>query len=532
MSAALVALVILPALAALFVAGRPAGAARAAARLGLAGAAGAFVLAVVVTVDVVTSGPVSATVTHGGVGLYADRVAVVLLLLVTGVSSVVQAFAGRYMHGDLRADRFFVATGLLTTATAAMVTAGTLVGLAVAWSAAGVALCVLLGLYRGLPAAGEGVRRTVRAFAVADGALWLAVVIALVTWGDLDMRTLGTGTVTDPADATVVAVVSCLLVVAALGRSAQLPLQGWLPATLAAPTPVSALLHAGVINGGGILLVRLSPLFGASVWATHLAFFIGAATAVYGTALMLTKPDIKGALAHSTMGQMGFMIMTCGLGAFAAAIFHLVAHGMYKAALFLGSGGAVNRKVGEAKAPPVTALTPRQAASRAVAALLIPAMALVGATVVLPAPATGLEATAPLLVFAWATAAWAAWGWLRRQAILAGGLTVVAGSALGAFGYVALVDGAISFLEPALTQAGDAGASMWLLAPVVGALATVTVLRLTSAGRLAELRKSFYVLALSAGYVKPGRRHGRSARNAWRPLVRPELHPSPQGVRS
>jgi len=345
MTALLVTIVALPFVGAL--AARSAGDVRGAARIGAAVAGASFALALALTVHVAVSGPVGVTVAGEPV-LYADRVGAVLLLLVSGVSAVVQGFAGRYLLGDLRAVRFFAATGLLTGATAAMVTAATLVGLALAWTAAGAALCLLLGLYRGLPAAGEGVRRTVRAFAIGDGALWLGVVIALLAWGNPDLRSLGTVAAADPGDEVALAVVSCLLVVAAVGRSAQLPLQRWLPATLAAPTPVSALLHAGVINGGGILLVRTSALFGASAWATHFAFAIGAATTVYGTALMLTKPDIKGALAHSTMGQMGFMVMTCGLGAFAAAAFHLVAHGMYKASLFLGSGGAVQRRRAEA----------------------------------------------------------------------------------------------------------------------------------------------------------------------------------------
>ena len=131
-----------------------------------------------------------------------------------------------------------------------------------------------------------------------------------------------------------------LVVVAALSRSAQFPFHRWLPATLAAPTPVSALLHAGVVNAGGILLIRLAPLSRREV-AQALTIAAGAATMVYGATIMLVKPDVKGALAHSTTAQMGFMILTCGLGLWAAAVIHLVAHGFYKSTLFLSSGSAV-----------------------------------------------------------------------------------------------------------------------------------------------------------------------------------------------
>ncbi len=494
-----------------------------AARLATASTGLAFGAALAVAIAIGLDGPVSAVVERSDgravVGLYADRVGVALLLLVCGVSAVTQAFARRYLHGDVRAARFFAATGLLTAATAAMVTAATLVGLAVAWTVAGIALCVLLGMYGDLPAAREGVRRTARAFAFGDAALWLAVAIAVAAWGNLDLRRLPEQAPSLTTDGTTLAVVACLLVVAALARSAQLPLQGWLPATLAAPTPVSALLHAGVVNAGGVLLVRLSPLFGASALATHLAFFAGAATAVYGTALMLAKPDIKGALAHSTMGQMGFMIMTCGLGAFAAAIFHLVAHGMYKATLFLGSGAAVHRHVRHAKAPPVAGAEDR-APGVAVAtfALGAPAAVLAAATALMHPETGGSGEGGLLLLFAWATLAWAGWGWLRCQRSMAGWVTVALAILIAAPAYVALLSAFTGFLAPALEGAGAETASPWLLLAVGGTLTLVTLIRLAGERtRLAELHKSLYVLALAGGHVVNARRsrRGRPRTGGW-----------------
>ncbi|MEO5832361.1 MAG: proton-conducting transporter membrane subunit [Nakamurella sp.] len=508
----LVAVVVLPALCAAVVATIGHRHAETGGRIAIGGTGVSFLLATALAGVVWLDGPVSAVVERSDgravVGLTADQVGVLLLLLITGVSVVTQAFARRYLRGDPRARRFFLATGLLTAASSAMVTSATLIGLAVMWTLAGVALCVLLGLYSPLPAARDGVRRTARAFLIGDTALWTAVILATVRWGTLDLRQLSAPTEAALTDPATLLVVSCLLVVAALARSAQLPLQRWLPATLAAPTPVSALLHAGVVNAGGVLLVRTSPIFGASPAATHLAFVAGAATAVYGTAVMLTKPDVKGALAHSTMGQMGFMIMTCGLGWYAAAVFHLVAHGMYKATLFLGSGSAVHEQVRDRTAPPVPDRGGRAIGLAAAIAAAAPAAALVGSAMVLHPAAGGSPDAQLLLTFAWASGAWATWGWLRRHPGPRGIGVAIGAALLLAPLYVGLVAGITSFLAPALTGAGHAAVSPWLLVVVLAAMLGLTVIRFGAAHpRLRELHRTVYVLALSAGRVG-----GRSAR--------------------
>jgi len=512
-SVLLVLAVLLPALGGLAV--RVGGAARidAAGRATALAAGAAAVAAGVLLVHVAVAAPVEAVLAgaDGGAlaGLHLDRVGAVLLLLVLAVGAVTQAHARRALRGDVRAAHVLAAAGLLTSATAAMVSAATLVGLATAWSIAGVALCLLLGTYRGLPAADAAVRRTARTFAAGDLALWLAVGVAVLAWGNLDLRTLGAAAPALAADGVVLTVVAVLLVVAALARSAQLPFGRWLPATLAAPTQVSALLHAGVVNAGGVLLVTLAPLFAASAAATHLAFAAGAATAVYGTVLMLARPDVKGALAHSTMGQMGFMVMTCGLGAFAAAIVHLVAHGMFKASLFLGAGGAVDRLRRHRAAPPAARRAPT--AGTAAAAVLVPGAALAGAAALVYPTGTGATAGAPLLLFAWATAAWAAWAWLAR-ARSPRALAALAGATVAAaFAYVALLAAATAFLRPALDGAGTAVAGPWLLAPLAAVLVLAALVRHASAAAgspLAGLHRTAYVLALTAGATGPRRLRG------------------------
>jgi len=127
----------------------------------------------------------------------------------------------------------------------------------------------------------------------------------------------------------------------AFAKSAQFPLHTWLPYTMEGPTPVSALMHAGIVNAGGIIINRFAPVFVHSGEILHLLFVVGLVTALIGSVLMLTQNDIKKSLGYSTMGQMGFMIMETGAGAFALAIFHLIAHGLFKGTMFLGAGNVI-----------------------------------------------------------------------------------------------------------------------------------------------------------------------------------------------
>ncbi|GLP74920.1 NADH dehydrogenase [Mycobacterium antarcticum] len=455
-----------------------------AAGLGLIGAA-------VLAVRAADGAVVSAV--FGGLAVSADQLAAVMLLLVFGVSVVVQSFAVRYLAGDPRAPWFVAGASLITAASAGLVTAATLIGLALAWTLAGAALCLLLGTYWHLPAGREGVKRTVTAFLIGDLALWTAVVLVTVRWGTVDLRAADPVTPTGP----VAPVVACLIVVAALSRSSQIPFHGWLPATLAAPTPVSALLHAGVVNAGGILLIRLSPLVTGNL-ARTLIIVAGAATMVYGAAVMLVKPDVKGALAHSTMAQMGFMILTCGLGLWAAAVFHLVAHGFYKATLFLSSGSAIAHHRRQAASPPAGPLRPRVRRLDAIVAAALPAAGLVAAALTLPAPIGDHTAGHALLLFAWVTGASMTWGWLQRRpgagGILAAGAVLVPVSFL----YVGLINAVGGFLVPALPAAVPATVTVWLIAAAaLGALGLLAVLR-WSPGRL---HRAVYARVLTAGHV-------------------------------
>ncbi|GAY15690.1 proton-conducting transporter membrane subunit [Mycobacterium sp. shizuoka-1] len=436
------------------------------------------------------------TAVAGALVVSVDRLAAVLLILVFGVSAVVQLFGVRYLTGDRRAPWFTAGAALLTAASAGLVTAATLLSLAVSWTIAGVALCLLLGMYWHLPAARDGVRRTATAFLIGDLALWAAVAMATATWGSIDLRAFGTAELQGP----LAPVIAALVVVAALSRSGQIPFHRWLPATLAAPTPVSAMLHAGVINAGGILLVRLAPLASGEL-ARGLTIAAGAATLTYGAVVMLVKPDVKGALAHSTTAQMGFMILTCGLGLWAATIFHLVAHGFYKATLFLSSGSAIAERRRAAARPPAAAMSRRRRVATAITAAVMPALALYAAVRTIPLPPGAHTAEHALLLFAWVTGTVATWGWLARRRSITAAAAAMAVLLPVAVAYLGLVTSVGHFLGPALPAAAPPTALAWLVvAGVAAVLAPLAVLR-----RLPDtaLHRAVYARALSAGYVTP-----------------------------
>jgi NADH:ubiquinone oxidoreductase subunit 5 (subunit L)/multisubunit Na+/H+ antiporter MnhA subunit len=463
-------------------------------RYGQAGAIAAglgfvSVLALAVSPD----GGRAASVAIVGAEFSVDRLAAVLLLLIFGVSAIVQAFAVRYLAGDPRQAWFVAGAGLLTAASAGLAMAATLITLAVCWTLAGVALCVLLGTYWHLPAARDGVRRTATAFLIGDLALWAAVLAATATWGNVDLRAGGT------VEGALAPVLGVLVVLAALSRSGQVPFHRWLPATLAAPTPVSALLHAGVVNAGGILIIRMAPL------ATHdlgraLTIGAGAATMAYGAAVMIVKPDVKGALAHSTTAQMGFMILTCGLGLWAAAVIHLVAHGFYKATLFLSSGSAVAaHRRGEA-VPRAVAPGRRQLLANLGAAVAIPAAALATALAVVPDGSGSHASEQALLVFAWVTGGAVTWGWLRRRPGVGPALWAASFVVPAATAYVAIITAVGTFLDPALPASPLHPAAVWgatvIALIMLGALAAIRL-----APGADRLRRALYTRALAAGHL-------------------------------
>ena len=332
-------------LAALFAFARPGlrpalvpGAAELAAILAMVGAAGSFAL-------LLTSGSITTRLVGAwGIGVSArvDAVSVTMLLLVSFIGWVVVRYSRTYLDGDARQGAF---TGWLTLAIGMvlfLVTAGNLGQLVIAWTMTSFCLHRLLIFYRERAAAQRAARKKALFSILGVLSPVSAALCLVIGYGTTDIATINASARTDelPLVASVAAV---FLAFAALLKSAQFPSHGWLTEVMEAPTPVSALLHAGVINAGGFLLIRFADvLIGAPGVLAALAI-IGGFTALFGAIVMLTQPAVKTSLAWSTVAQMGFMILQCGLALFPLALLHIVAHSLYKAHAFLGSGGAVEQ---------------------------------------------------------------------------------------------------------------------------------------------------------------------------------------------
>lgn len=462
------------------------------------------------------------------VGLDVDRLAAVMLLLVTGVSSVVHLYSVRYMQGEPGYGRYFSLLGVITSAVAGVVLADDLLTLFLFWELVGMGLYLLLAHRRERPSARAAARKTLVIHAVADGAFLLGVLLAWRTFGTLEIHRLAlrlpavAGRAIHPlawmglpdVQVPAVAAVALLLYAGAAGRSAQLPFHMWLPDTMDTPTPVSALMHAGIVNSGGFLVARMSFLFRAAPHVSDLIFLLGAATALYGTTVMLAQPDVKRSLGYSTMGQMGYMMMEAGLGAYALSIFHLVAHGLFKATQFLGAGEVAAAR--DPRVDPHPSADGARGSSRAAPMLLLLASLAFGGLV---AAALGLapgqaELAVPAM-FGWATAFWAVSGLVRQGRNLRFPGMALAGLAFAglAAAYVAGVGAFDAFLSPAVAPppghvggaAGNLGVAWMALAagiPLAAALASAVPARVPSrlSASLHRVADAVYVFALSRGY--------------------------------
>ncbi|MEZ5116442.1 MAG: putative inorganic carbon transporter subunit DabA [Candidatus Nanopelagicales bacterium] len=332
------------------------------------------------TVDLGPLGPAT-------VGVSVGLVPAFLLVLVTGLGAVVASYAVRNLAGQRRLGRFAALEVLAIGALALAVTAQSLPLLALGWTTAGLALAALVA-HAGTPSARAAAGRVRTRLLVGDAALWAAVATAGVGLGALDLATLPAAVADGPGP--VVAAAALLVVVAGLVRSALVPAHRWLPETAEAPSPVSALLHAGLVNGVGVLALLLWPLLSTSAPARAALLVAGVATVLLATGQQRTRPDVKGRLAASTSAQMGYLSVTAALGLPVAVLAHVLGHGAWKAGLFLGAGGTVER---------VRATAPHgggsgrsggsgQAGSRARAttvAIVLATVAVVGAAVV-PGP--------------------------------------------------------------------------------------------------------------------------------------------------
>jgi NADH-quinone oxidoreductase subunit L len=320
---------------------------RSTARLSVAFAALTFLLAAASLVFYLVDGEprVQALGLAWG-SLYLDPLATLMALMVAGISLVVHVYAVRYMAEEPGYARFYVLLDLMAAAILLMVAAADLITLLVAWHLIGVLLYFLLVQDTERPAAQRYAFWSFFTYRLGDLPLILAAVLLYQAYGTTSLPALFEQIAADPDAHTVIGVplttlVALLVALAAFARSAQFPLHTWLPYTMEGPTPVSALMHAGIVNAGGFILNRFAPVFVHAGEVLHLVFAVGLVTAILGSVLMLMQNDIKKSLGYSTMGQMGFMFVEAGVGAFSLAIYHLIAHGLFKGTLFLGAGSVI-----------------------------------------------------------------------------------------------------------------------------------------------------------------------------------------------
>jgi NADH-quinone oxidoreductase subunit L len=283
----------------------------------------------------------------GFTSLLFDPLSTLLASIILGISLIVHVFSVRYMAEERGYGRFFILLDLMTAALLFMVFSGDLITLVITWYLVGVLLYFLLGQDTRSHTAYRFAFWTLITYRVGDIALILAAALLYNAYETWSLSVIFEQIAAQP-DAhqfmglPLPEVVALLIGLAAFARSAQFLLHTWLPYTMDGPTPVSALMHAGIVNAGGFLINRFAPVFAHSGEALHWLFVVGLISAIFGSLLMLTQNDIKKALGYSTMGQMGFMIMECGVGAFSLAIYHMFAHGVFKGTLFLSAGSVIH----------------------------------------------------------------------------------------------------------------------------------------------------------------------------------------------
>lgn len=279
---------------------------------------------------------------------HVDTLSLVIMGLVAFVAVSIGSFSIRYLKGDRRQKAFFIYLIALMLTVSVMVCADHMLVLLAFWVISNFMLSRLMLHKEQWEAAKQSSILAVKNFALGSVSLGSAFLILYNVTGETSIQNI----IKNPADSKWMIVSGLLLLLAAMTQSALWPFHRWLNSSLNSPTPVSAIMHAGLVNGGGFLLARFAPLLISQHVVLNIIFIVGIVTALLGTLWKLMQSDIKRMLASSTMGQMGFMIAQCGLGLFPAAVAHLCWHGLFKAYLFLSSGSAAKEKRLDLEYPP------------------------------------------------------------------------------------------------------------------------------------------------------------------------------------
>ena len=274
-------------------------------------------------------------------GVYTDPLSVTWLLLVTGVGTLIHLYSIGYMHGDPRFSRFFCYLNLFAASMLILVLGSTFLVTFLGWEGVGLCSYLLVSFWYERNAAAVAGKKAFVTNRVGDVGFLLAMFLIFASYGTLDyaamtpgVRAIATGTAT---------AIGLLLLLAAVGKSAQIPLHVWLPDAMEGPTPVSALIHAAtMVTAGVFLLCRAFPFLEASADASTVVAWIGGVTALLAGTVAIMQPDIKRVLAYSTVSQLGYMFLAVGVHAYSAAVFMVICHACFKGCLFLGAGSVIH----------------------------------------------------------------------------------------------------------------------------------------------------------------------------------------------
>ncbi len=350
------------------------------------------------------------------VALSIDRLAAIMMVVISGIGTLLFRYSSRYLQGDPQLPLYQVLLTACISSLLFMVSSADLVTLFISWQLLSWLLSLLSHNYSHVPTA-QASFRTFIMLRFGDVAFLSGIVLAYHLFGTVQFAPLFERAMADPMQLTLLGglqisgatAVAMLIFIGAMSKSAQFPLHMWLPDSLYAPTPIHALLHAGIINAGGFLLNRMAPLYALSTPTLHVVFVIGLLTAVLGTSMMLVQNDIKKTLGYSTIGQMGYMIMECGLGAFSLAVFHLIAHGLFKASIFLNCGDVIHQARHDPAPPPHAVKNEKKVESTGwltalLVSLLLPLVLVTGAHYFLDIAILDSHGLLIFLLFSWVTA--------------------------------------------------------------------------------------------------------------------------------
>lgn len=323
--------------------------------LGLAAAASSFVVALVLFGQLAGRPAADRTLHHTlfawvpvgelrvDFGLQVDQLSICFVLLITGVGSLIHLYSVGYMSHDPERRRFFAYLNLFLAAMLLLVLADNYLGLYMGWEGVGLASYLLIGFWSHKPSAATAAKKAFVVNRVGDIGLAVALMVMFAAAGTVSYD--GVFAAAPQLSGGTLNAIGLLLLLAACGKSAQVPLQSWLGDAMEGPTPVSALIHAAtMVTAGVYLIVRSGPVFNLAPEAQTAVTIVGAITLLFGAIIGCAKDDIKKALAASTMSQIGYMVLAAGLGpaGYAIAIMHLLTHGFFKAGLFLGAGSVMH----------------------------------------------------------------------------------------------------------------------------------------------------------------------------------------------